>query len=204
MVTEVSIRPETWLESVFATSLQVRLLRLLHRDPKKFWTEREAARAIEAPAPSARKVFRRLEALGLLEVRQAGRAHLVRPRQDLGITKEIQRAFTREASMVGEIWAAVRDACPVNVSCYLFGSTARGTAQRGSDIDLLVTGRDKKATRTAADEVRRAIRSYAPIPINVVALSHRELRLARFGALVANIRRDGRRLAGPEIPQVAA
>lgn len=202
MATRVIIRPETWLETVFATSLQVRLLRLLHRDSKKYWTEREAARAIGSPAPSARKVFRRLESLGLLEIRQAGRTHLVRPRQDLVINERIRFVFQMESSTLAEIWRAVKAGLPSAVSCYVFGSTARGTAGPASDLDLLVSGRDRNQAQAAAEAVRRAIRSYAPTPTNVVALSHKELGKRRYRRLAANIKREGQRLAGPDLAGV--
>lgn len=196
------LRPETWLEQVFATPLQVRLLRLLHRDVRKFWTEREAAATVGSPQPSARKVFRRLERLGLLEVRQAGRAHLVRPPLELALTSCLQDLFRKEAATLPEILKAAAAELPVGVSLYLFGSTARGTATPGSDLDLLVSGPSRESTEAAAQGVRRAVRGYAPIPTNVAALAHAELRKPRYRRLAASILRGGRLVAGPDLSEV--
>ncbi|MBI2079039.1 MAG: nucleotidyltransferase domain-containing protein [Euryarchaeota archaeon] len=198
----MSVRPESWLEQLFATPLQVRLLRLLYRDPRKYWTEREAAAAIKAPAPSARKVFRRLEEMGILEVRQVGRAHLVRPRPAMGLSDEIERAFRRESKTLDRILDAAKATLPAKVSLYLFGSTARGTAEPGSDLDLLVSGLDPATTQEAADEVRAAVRGYAPVPTNVVAIPRPDLRKPRYRSLTKNVLAQGRWLAGPDLKEV--
>jgi predicted nucleotidyltransferase len=196
MSQNVIIRPETWLEQVLSAPTNIKILRLLWTDPGKYWTEREAAHAISLPQSSARNAFRKLEELGLLDMRQAGRAHLVRPRPGLAINERIEQVFQLERSTLEELVERIRTAAGPEVTCYLFGSTARKEAAPGSDLDLLIVAPDRTRADHAADKVRKAIRTYAAIPTNVIALSLAESRARRYRALLRNVLQDGRLLRG--------
>jgi predicted nucleotidyltransferase len=61
----------------------------------------------------------------------------------------------------------VAAANPVKV--ILFGSRARGTAQPGSDLDLLVIERDPVSVRQEAVRLRRLLRDLE-IPIDIIVI----------------------------------
>jgi hypothetical protein len=148
----MSIRPENWIEGLFASPAQVRLLRVLARDPSKWWTEREAGSAAGLPPSTGHLVFRRLHGTGVLELRRAGRSHSVRLRPELRLTVLLRELFQAEAATLEEMLAAATREARGSVAIYLFGSTARGEAAPESDLDLLVLGRDPEAADAAAAE----------------------------------------------------
>ena len=76
----------------------------------------------------------------------------------------------------------VAAANPVKV--ILFGSRARGTAQPGSDLDLLVIERDPVSVRQEAVRLRRLLRDLEiPIDIIVVGQSFAE----RYGDIPGSV-----------------
>lgn len=76
----------------------------------------------------------------------------------------------------------VAAANPVKV--ILFGSRARGTAQPGSDVDLLVIERDPVSARQEAIRLRRLLRDLdIPVDIIVVGQSFAE----RYGDIPGSV-----------------
>ncbi len=75
---------------------------------------------------------------------------------------------TEYASLHQEITRRIVAAAnPVKV--ILFGSQARGTAQTGSDLDLLVIERDPVSTHQEAIRLRRLLRDL-DIPIDIIVI----------------------------------
>jgi len=79
--------------------------------------------------------------------------------------------------------------CPVIEEVYLFGSRAKGTYKKGSDIDLAVKGRD--CTSAIALDLQTLLNEKLPIPymVDVVdygSLTHQELRehIQRVGVVI--------------------
>lgn len=192
----MSIRPETWIQTAFGDTPQIRLLRVLATDRTRQWTEREAGSAAGLPASTTHATFRRLHASQLLELQRAGRSHLVRLRTDLQINQWLEELFRRERETLERALRAAAETLPAAHDLYLFGSTARAEAGPESDVDLIVIGPSREEAEEAADSVRRAIRSFLPTRVAIIALGRRESGLARYRRLMGNVRRDGRRIAG--------
>ncbi len=72
----------------------------------------------------------------------------------------------------------------------LFGSLARGTAGRDSDVDLLVVLPKVDDKRSAAIEMRRAL-SRIPVPKDIVVTTPEEI--ARRGDLIGSVLRPALR-----------
>lgn len=72
----------------------------------------------------------------------------------------------------------------------LFGSHARGTAERDSDIDLLVVFRDVDDKRRRAVDIRRAL-SDLPVSKDIIVTTSAEL--AARGDLVGSVLRPALR-----------
>lgn len=197
MTTKVLMRPENWLEFTLATPLQIRLIRLLLADPQKTWTEREAAAALGENPSSVNKVFARLWDLGLLHLRRAGRSHVVRLQTELGVVQDLQQIFRTESSTTPRLAEAVQRTLPRGVSCYLFGSTARGTAKSTSDVDLVVVGPSRDQASQTAARVHASVRRLIPVRVDVIALSTGSLKDPAYRALVESVRLHGRRVGGP-------
>lgn len=190
------------MEGLFASPAQVRLLRVLARDPSKWWTEREAGSAAGLAPSTGHLVFGRLHGTGVLEVRRAGRSHSVRLRPDLRLTATLRAMFQAEAATLEEMLAAAARETPTTVALYLFGSTARGDAAPESDLDLLVVGRDADAVDATAARVREAVRRIVPANVQVLALDRRRARQPRYRSLLANVRREGRQLGKASLENV--
>jgi predicted nucleotidyltransferase len=199
MKAPTSIRPENWLEQVFATPLQTRVLRMLLRNPAREWTERQLAAQLEEPPASVNKVVRRLYRMNLLYLRIIGRSHLVRPRDALAFMKVLHDLFDVEDKTLSQITTVLASKVGPGVACYLFGSTARATASVDSDVDILVVGPNHEAAEKAGVLVSKVLWHEFPMRTEVISLGREELRRPRFRVLLRNIRLEGRRLVGPEL-----
>lgn len=199
MLCLMSIHPTTWMEQVFASPAQIRLLRVLARDPSKSWTEREAGAAAGLPPSTSHQVFQRLLSTGLLEIRRAGRSHIVRLRGQILLANKLHELFEDESQTLD---AALQDAIqqmPESVSVYLFGSSAREEARASSDVDVLIVGPTRDAAESAADRVHSVLRQAFPAKVQVVALARSEARQRRFQSLLRAVLLEGRHLAGPSL-----
>lgn len=202
MLSIMSIRPENWTETLFASRAQVRLLRVLARDPPKYWTEREAGSAANLSPSTSHLVFQRLHATGLLEARRVGRSHMVRLRPDVRLTARLHEIFTAEARTLDDVMVAAAREVPPNAAAFLFGSTARGEATPQSDLDFLVVAAESETAELTANRVREAVRRVLPAGIQVLALDRRRARQPRFRKLMRTVRREGRRLTKTTLEDV--
>lgn len=196
------IRPEMWLETALGSPHQIRLLRVLARDPAKYWTEREAAAEAGLAQSTANQVFRRLTATGLLEVRNAGRSHLVRLHREYEIARRIIDLLQAEMATLDKVLAQAASKVPKGVAVYVFGSTARAEAKPTSDVDVFVAAPSADAAEAAADAIRAEIRRVLPARVEVIALDRRASKQPRYRPLLENIRREGRRLTNTSLAEV--
>lgn len=196
------IRPEGWVETVLGSPHQIRLLRVLARDPAKYWTERQAAAEAGLAQSTANQVFRRLTATGLLEVRKAGRSHLVRLHREYGIARRIIGLLREEMATLDKALAKAASRVPKGVAIYLFGSTARGDAKPTSDVDVFVAAPTAEAAEAAAAAIRAEIRRVLPAHVAVIALDQRAAKQPRYQPLLENIRREGRKRTNISLEEV--
>jgi DNA-binding transcriptional ArsR family regulator len=198
----MSIHPTSWMEVAFASASQVRLLRVLSHAPNVYWTEREAAREAHLAPSTAHEAFQRLYGTGLIESRRAGRSTLLRLREDLDVNQRLVAMFKQEEETLAGLLDAAAHAAPPKAVLYLFGSTARGDETPLSDIDLLVIASDDAVVQDAAAKVRAAVRRFAPVHLNVLALSRAAARGPRYRGLLRQVAKDGRRLSRVGLDEV--
>lgn len=198
------MHPDHWLEDVFGTRANIRLLRLLAREPRKHWTEREAAAAAGMSTSTAHVALRRLARLGILEDRKVGTSHTLRLDPDVSLTADVRAFFDRESEAMQRVRDAIRKAVPEGVACYLFGSTAKGTTHRDSDVDMLVVAKEQDTAEEAAVDIRFAVLDAFPRGLQIIALGKAKATEDRLRPLLKEIRIHGERLSATSIDEVLA
>jgi predicted nucleotidyltransferase len=101
-------------------------------------TGRQIGREIAASQEGVRRVLARLERQGIVLRERAGRAHLYRLNRDHLAAPCIERLAGMRVELMGRLKQAITTWAIPPVGVILFGSTARGDSDEGSDIDLLV------------------------------------------------------------------
>ncbi len=151
----------------------------------------------------ANLALKTLVADGLVLSRPAGRANLYTLNRDhvaAGAVVELTELRHRLLARIGEQIATWK---PQPVSTAVFGSVARGTAARRSDIDLLVirpdeVDSDNEAWATQVMDLAVSVHAWSGNACEVLEYSQAEFAdLVESGdTLVTNLRRDAVRLSG--------
>lgn len=185
------MHPKSWLDAALGSRGRVRVLRTLCADPARVWTERELAGAVGMSPNTVNVAVGQLRDAGILDFRRLGRTHAVRLRTDLPLVALVRRVFEVELEAWPALESAVRRAVPQGVACYLYGSSARGTATSESDVDLLVVANSDEQAEDAAAIVREAAMQVFPTGIEVVAMGRQKLAKRKSSSYIQNILRDG-------------
>ncbi len=196
------MRPENWMDDVFGNRSKIRVLRLLFKDPERMWTEREIAKALGMSPNSINVAASQLRGAGLLDVHRLGRSHSVRLRRDLRITQTLGAMFQREEALLQEWIQAIMGVVPASAACSLYGSVARHTSRRDSDVDLVIVARSRGEAEEIASKVREASAAVMPLPLDIVSLDRKTARGRRRSPLLRNILSEGRPLSKTRIQDV--
>lgn len=142
---------------LFSHNCTGEVLALLVDNPHTAFGIRDLSRATDHPHRSVSSAVEDLEAAGLVETEHGGRKKLVRiDRERLSKPDDrvVQIPQTEFHAPVRELLARLTDRLSDVRGVVLFGSVARGTADRRSDVDcfVLVSGPQASAQRTA-DEI---------------------------------------------------
>jgi predicted nucleotidyltransferase len=115
----------------------------------------EMARLADVSRDRAATVVTRLERLGLIERRPAGRAHLVALIEESPVTESLREIERSHERSVERLRRAARSIKPAPEFMALYGSWARGEATEASDLDVAVIAEgagDREALLEALDE----------------------------------------------------
>jgi predicted nucleotidyltransferase/biotin operon repressor len=164
------MHPARWTEAAFGSESRIRILRLLAGSPLKPRTERDIAKAIGMSPNAVNRAIRTLRDAGLITVERLGNAHAVRLRADEAFLTMLRRVFATEDEWWSEAVKTIERSVPTDAACYLFGSSARGTAHADSDVDLLVVAKDRKRASEAALAIQSKLHDALPVRLHVVAL----------------------------------
>lgn len=183
-----------------------RVLAVLARTDKPL-TGRTVASLVE-PHTSLRGVQLTLDDLvlhGVVAREKAGRAYLYTLNRDHLAAAAIIALTNAYTELQDRIRAEIGNWRPAAVAVWLFGSVARGQADTGSDVDLLVVRPDTVDPDLAAwleqvDTLRDHITRWTGNDCEILELSSSELAaaVAREESLVADLRRDAVRLTGAQ------
>lgn len=169
---------------------RVRILRALAADPRRTWTERELAEQVGMSPNTVNLALRQLRDTGILDFRRVGRTHALRLK-DGALTTFIQQIFALESEARERMLEKMRLAVPADVVCYLFGSSAKGGATPGSDVDLLVVAQTEERALDAASGIVGAAWTVMPAEISVVGLDRRQARSKKHAGFVREVVRTG-------------
>ena len=205
----------TTLDHMLGTQAKVRLLRALAALTSPV-SGREAQRLARVRSVSgAGRALADLTDLGILSRDETSGSHLYRVNRSHALAPYILALFDAEEMQWGILREALAeglraaDLAEAVCSVVIFGSTARGDAHPGSDLDLLVIVKD-------ADDVgsvRRAILAVDPALRERLGLRASPYVLARADAaartsdgdpLMAAVRTEGRTLLGDSFAEVLA
>lgn len=133
------------IENIFSGKSRIRLLRCLYESASGL-TGREIARRTGLSPQQAHKVLNELAALGIVEVKIAGPAHLFTLNLQHWVITDVARViFDGEKNWLDMLLRDLSSGLPPSVSSLvLFGSAARGELSGSSDIDLLALIEDGK------------------------------------------------------------
>jgi predicted nucleotidyltransferase len=181
------------LDDIFGAPSNVKVLRVLARIDWEL-TGRQIADMAGLNAMTCQNTLNRLREFELLGVRRVGSANLYSIVRDKHLTKNlILPLFRRERELLPDALNPTVEAFSrIASEIHLFGSTARGEAGYGSDLDVCVIVRNKSIKEAAEDitdqETNRLSRLTGILP-TILVWTEREFkdRLKRKDALAWSI-----------------
>ena len=123
------------------------ILHILVDNPEREFTNRELHRVTGKGLSSVNAAVDTLETLGVITVDRSGRANAVRIDSDMLVKSDDPVTTipqTEYHAPVRAVLTGLEERIGDDVGVVLFGSVARGTADRTSDIDLLVVVEEER------------------------------------------------------------
>ncbi|PSQ17216.1 DNA polymerase subunit beta [Halobacteriales archaeon QS_8_69_26] len=137
------------------------VLHVLVDNPDRAFANRELRRVTGRGLSGVNAAVDSLEALGVIDVDRSGRANAVRIDPEMLVKPDDPVTAIPQSEYhtpVREILTRLEERIPGEIGVILFGSVARGTADRTSDIDLfVVVDNDRMGAQREAHAVEREI-----------------------------------------------
>ena len=137
------------------------ILHILVDNPERGFTNRELHRVTGKGLSSVNAAVDTLEALGVITVDRSGRANAVRMDSEMLVRSDDPVTIIPQSAYhapVRAILTGLEERIGDDVGVVLFGSVARGTADRTSDIDLFVVVEgDRMQAQREAHTIEREI-----------------------------------------------
>ncbi|WP_432535770.1 nucleotidyltransferase domain-containing protein [Kineococcus arenarius] len=195
--------------SAVIPSLEGQVLRVLAGTSQPLTASTIARLVSRGSAPGVRVALRRLTATGTVVQDQVGSQYEYRANRTHAAWSAIQSAVdfangfrTRLDAQIAHLVAEAAQGA--RVTCAVFGSTARGTADADSDIDLLLVVPDdapEVLTESLSRRVTEGVEAFTGNPANVLLLTagQRDEMVGRDDALVRSWRAEARTVHGPAL-----
>jgi len=132
------------VELIFENRICWRMLKFFLNNPLGEFYEKEIQRKTAASRASVRKWLHALEGLGFILIARKGRLKLYRLNRENPLVKQL-KVLNTMSWLLPELKAFRGQG-----ELYLYGSASRGEDFEGSDIDILVVGKD----RAVVDKIR--------------------------------------------------
>lgn len=184
------------LSEILGNRSHVRLLQVLFRFPDRWFTGSELASEVRMSPNTVHLALRRLEDFSLVERAPGGGFRLA---PDHPLREPLRELFAGSAEAYARLAKEAAGYVPGGVSALLFGSAARGTAGKGSDVDVLVVGATRSHAVQAEILLGKALKPLYGSPIRFITMSRRELRARRGDSLVRSILAEGVPIVGPRL-----
>lgn len=192
-------------DEILDPSIRLRVAGLLVSFPEKEFTGREIAGLLGVGHSNVHRALRVLVEDGLASMKRIGRADVFWANKDHFSFKALSELFRvkRELSdrIVRDLHSAFRDS---GQSVTVFGSYARGEADRRSDLDVLVITKDRWALEDKVGGIEAAfVRTYG-VSLSVKVLSPSDLRRRTVPPYVQAAAKEGILVWGVPIQRVMA
>jgi predicted nucleotidyltransferase len=194
------------LESIFGSPAKIRILRVLSSSPQPL-SGRQVGELSLLSHRGAIQALESLVELGAVRQRRVGAAYQYSlSHGNMAVETIIAPSLKAEASILDDlkknITAQFRGKA---VSLTLYGSLARGTGKRGSDIDVLAVSRDEQRKKELEDKAAAGI-SFFRERYNAVLSLHCytliELRSKRNLPLIKSVIQEGVTLSGKPLREL--
>ena len=150
-----------------------RVLAHLTGDPTEELTLGQLQAALGANRESLHRALQRAVLTGVVARRKVGNQYVYRADEASLLFPEVRALCAKLLGPAGVLSAALGGAGPRLVEqAFIYGSTARGTDRRGSDVDVLVLG---DATDFDLADVLRDAVDRIPRTVNALAYTRREV-----------------------------
>lgn len=126
-------------EALF-TPAQQKLLAVLFVRVDEVLHFNEIRRLTGLGSASLQRELKRLTEAGLVLSQQAGNARQFRPNKDSPVYPELHALVQKTLGLVGVLRAALAALAPAPGVAFVYGSVARGSAHKASDVDLMLIG----------------------------------------------------------------
>ena len=132
-------------EKIYITESHLRVLSLFTKGYEESYYIREVGRMLAISPRTAQLILQDLEKRGILESRTRGKIRIFylrkndRAKDYLILVEHYKRiSFLKEKPLIQEITGKIRQ--HITGLCVIFGSYAKGTQTKDSDLDILVIG----------------------------------------------------------------
>ena len=190
-------------DEVLGGSVHLKVVGLLVTLPEKEFTGREIASLLHVSHSNVQRALRVLADCGFLSLKRVGRADVARANKDHFTFAPLRALFQVKRDLAERVAEDLRSGLRESAaSATVFGSFARGQADRSSDLDVLVIvkGRAIPDERVAFTEAAFA-RKYG-VSLSVHLLSSADLRGGRVPAYARTASEEGVHLLGIPLRQV--
>ena len=143
--------PPSILGELLTSVTRARLLTLFLTHPSEEYYLRELARRTGQSLRAVQHELPRLERLEIVLVRRRGRQKFYRANEQHPLFPELKRVVYKTAALGDVLKDAIASIEGIDAA-FIFGSVAKGSERRGSDVDLMIIG------DLDSDALHRAIR----------------------------------------------
>lgn len=155
-------------------AVQLRVLGLLFGQPDRSFHGAELLRLVGSGTGAPHRVLRRLAESGLVTVTPIGNQRHYQANPDSPIYGELCGLMAKTVGVVGPLQAALEPLGERIEAAFVYGSLARGADRVGSDIDLLIVGRELEYA--AVFVALQKAESSLGRPVNPTIYTRQELR----------------------------
>jgi predicted nucleotidyltransferase len=195
-------------DDIFGRRSKVALIRYLIRSRRET-TGRDLARSVGLDHKACLESLADLDRENIVQRRGVGRAWFFRLNLEFPLVREVLiPMFDWERDLPERLARDIRKVLGRNaLSIFLFGSTAKGTDERESDVDLLIVGKDKAAIESLKEKAHesfdRLIKNYSRVPQHVY-MDAREFttKYRKKDPFLTEILRSGRLLDGLRVEEI--
>ncbi len=179
-------------DEILDPSIRLRVAGLLVSFPEKEFTGREIAGLLGVSHSNVQRALRVLVEDGLVSKKRIGRADVFCANQDHFAFKALRELFQVRRELPERIAKDLRSTFGESVtSAIVFGSYARGEADRNSDLDVLVIAKDRSALEDKIDGIEADFARRYGIRLSVKVLSPSDLAHRRVPRYVQAATREG-------------